>query len=103
MKRHGGLFAIVALIATLAFGGVGAVGAAGTVIVTQTNPQGWSMSDTRPGGSVSFVDGDAPAGGGSGSLQLTTDATDAAKAQYMHAANTSLSLVTELSYSTKQV
>src|SRR5207302_116116 len=37
-----------------------------------------------------------------GALQLTTDATTTAKAQYMHSANTPLSQVNELSYYTKQ-
>ena len=44
---------------------------------------------------------DATAPGGS-ALQLTTDATDAAKAQYLHASSTPLSAVNELAYSTKQ-
>jgi len=72
------------------------------VVVTPTNQQGWSTADTRPGGAVNFVvDASAPAG--NGALQLTTDATTAAKAQYMHATNTPLANVTDLSYYTKQV
>jgi hypothetical protein len=74
-----------------------------TIVVTPTNTQGWSTADTRPGGAVNFVlDSTAP-GGGNGALQLTTDATTTAKAQYMHDANTPLANVTELSYYTKQV
>jgi hypothetical protein len=74
---------------------------AATVVVTPTNTQGWSTADTRPGGAVNFVvDGTAPAG--IGALQLTTDATTAAKAQYMHDTATPLSSVTDLSYYTKQ-
>jgi len=76
-----------------------------TVIVTPSNTQGWTGvppgADTRPGGTVgitNFSDGS----GGNGSLHLTTDATNAAKAQYMHAANVPLSDVTELGYSTYQ-
>jgi len=73
-----------------------------TIVVTPTNQQGWSTADTRPGGMVNFVvDNTSPAP--IGALQLTTDATTAAKAQYLHAANTSLADVTELSYYTKQV
>ncbi len=73
-----------------------------TIVVTPTNQQGWSTADTRPGGTVSFVaDPSAPAG--NGALQLTTDATTAAKAQYMHAANTPIGDVTELSYWTRQI
>src|SRR5437868_5343138 len=75
-----------------------------TVIVTPpVNSQGWSTADTNAGGSVSFVTDATAPGGGVGALQLTTDATIAAKAQYLHGANTPLSDVTELSYYTKQV
>lgn len=80
---------------------VGAAVAATTVVVTPASPQGWSTADTRPGGTVSYVV-DATAPSGVGALRLTTDATTAAKAQYMHDANTSLADVTELSYWTKQ-
>src|SRR3954468_15866243 len=75
--------------------------AASTIVVTPTNTQGWSTADTRPGGAVNFVsDATAP---GSGALQLTTDATTTAKAQYLHATNTPIADVSELSYDTKQV
>lgn len=75
---------------------------AGNIVVTPTNQQGWSTADTRPGGSVNFVvDATAPAG--CGALQLTTDATTTAKAQYLHAENTPLANVFALSYYTKQV
>ena len=80
---------------------VGVAAAADTVVVTPANTQGWSTADTRPGGAVNFVS-DATAPAGSGALQLTTDATNTAKAQYMHATSTPLADVTELSYSTKQ-
>jgi hypothetical protein len=79
------------------------VSAAGTIIVTPTNQQGWSTADTRTGGDVNFVEDATAPGGGVGALQLTTDATTAAKAQYMHAANVPLASVTDLSYSTKQI
>jgi hypothetical protein len=75
--------------------------AAGTVVVTPTNTQGWSTADTRPGGAVNYV-ADATAPAGTAALQLTTDATTAAKAQYMHDTLTPLSEVTELSYYAKQ-
>ena len=72
------------------------------VVVTPTNPQGWTTADTRPGGSVDFVvDSTAPRGGQA--LRLITDATTTAKAQYMHEANIQLDAVTDLSYHTKQV
>ncbi len=86
--------AVVLAAATMAY-------AATTVVVTPTAPQGWTTADTRPGGAVGFVvDATAPAG--IGALQLTTDATTAAKAQYLHAANTPIADVTELSYYAKQ-
>jgi hypothetical protein len=75
--------------------------AASTIVVTPTNTTGWSTSDTRPGGAVNYV-ADATAPAGSAALQLTTDATTTAKAQYLHDANTLLSNVSELSYYTKQ-
>src|SRR5581483_11693196 len=68
--------------------------AATTVVVTPANTQGWSTADTRPGGAVNFVvDASSPAP--NGALQLTTDGTAAAKAQYLHATNTPLSTVTD--------
>jgi hypothetical protein len=99
VKKSRMLPIIFALVATLAFSLTAA--AATTVVVTPANQQGWSTADTRPGGSVTFV-ADATAPGGIGALRLTTDATTAAKAQYLHAANTPLSQVTDLSYYTKQ-
>jgi hypothetical protein len=73
-----------------------------TIVVTPANQQGWSTADTRPGGAVNFVlDSSAPSG--VGALQLTTDATTTAKAQYMHAASIALADVTDLSYYTRQV
>jgi hypothetical protein len=78
------------------------VAAATTIVVTPTNQQGWTTADTRTGGDVNFVvDSTAPSG--VGALQLTTDATTTAKAQYMHATNTPIGSVTELSYWTRQV
>jgi hypothetical protein len=75
--------------------------AATTIVVTPAHTQGWSTADTRPGGTVNFVvDPTSPAP--NGALQLTTDSTTTAKAQYLHAANTPLADVTELSYYTKQ-
>jgi len=79
----------------------GAASAATTIVVTPTNTQGWSTADTRPGGSVTFVT-DATSPAPDGALQLTSDLTTTAKAQYLHAANTTLASVTELSYYTKQ-
>jgi hypothetical protein len=73
-----------------------------SVVVTPSNTQGWSTADTRPGGAVTFI-ADSSSPGPTGALQFTTDATTAAKAQYLHPANTDLSAVTSLGYSTKQV
>jgi len=81
--------------------GLSAVMAATTVVVTPTNTQGWSTADASPGGAVNYVV-DASTPSGAGALQLTTDASATAKEQYLHATNTSLSTVTDLSYYTKQ-
>lgn len=73
------------------------------VVVTPTNTQGWTTADTRPGGAVNYVsDTTAPGTPNAGALQLTTDSTTTAKAQYLHDTNTPLSSVNELSYATKQ-
>ena len=105
IKKASTLF--IALVATLTLGAgvllpLRPAFSATTIVVTPTNQQGWSTADTRPGGSVNFV-ADATAPAGCGALQLTTDATTTAKAQYLHAENTPLAGVTELSYYTKQV
>lgn len=71
------------------------------LVVTPVNTRGWSTADTRPGGVVAFAQ-DATAPRGSGALQLTTSATTAAKAQYLHETTTPLADVTNLSYYTKQ-
>lgn len=82
---------------------VSGVAFAATVAVTQQNSQGWSTADTRPGGDVNFVADATSPDGGNGALQLTTDSTTTAKAQYLHDANTPITDVTELNYYTKQV
>jgi hypothetical protein len=95
-------FAIVALfvfatVPSSAFG----QDAPETLVVTTVNTRGWNTADTRTGGEVDFIlDSSAP---GDGALELTTDATTAAKAQYMHAEETALMDVTNLSYMTKYV
>lgn len=76
---------------------------ASQVIVTPSNTQGWSTADTRPGGTVNYVnDTTAPGDPHNGALQLTTDATTTSKAQYLHEANMALSDVNDLSYYTEQ-
>src|SRR5579885_1898290 len=96
-RRLVGLAAVVAVTVLTA----GLASAATTVVVTPTNTQGWSTSDTRPGGAVNFVVVNT-APGGVGAFLLTTDATTTAKAQYLHAADVPLSQVTELGYYTRQ-
>jgi hypothetical protein len=81
-----------------------ATAAAATVVVTQ-NSSNWAPMDTRPGGAHRFTeDYGAPAGLGSGSLELTTDATTAAKADYWtrDPAGTTLANVNDLAYWTYQ-
>ncbi len=90
----GGLLALSMLIPSITL--------AATTTVTSANTQGWSTADTRPGGTVTYV-ADATSPYPSGALQLTTDATTTAKAQYMHTSAAALSDVTDLSYATKQV
>jgi hypothetical protein len=75
---------------------------ASTIVVTPSNTQGWSTSDTRPGGAVNFI-ADATSPLPPSALQLTTDATTTSKAQYLHATNTPIAQVNTLGYSTKQV
>ncbi|MCC2630712.1 MAG: hypothetical protein K0S38_521 [Candidatus Paceibacter sp.] len=100
MVKKLGAGATLALIFAVAFASVAS--AATTVVVTPSNTQGWSTADTRPGGAVNYV-ADATSPYPDGALQLTTDLTTTAKAQYLHEASTTLASVTELSYYTKQV
>ncbi len=82
-----------------------AASAAPTTVVVTQNSTNWHQLDTRPGGAHEFTEEyGAPAGLGSGSLELTTDATTAAKADYFTAAHagTPLADVTDLSYWTYQ-
>lgn len=96
------LAASFAAAGIMALTGIANALAAGVVTVTPADPQGWSTADTRPGGAVTFVS-DPTSPYPSGALQLTTNASLAAKAQYLHAASTKLTSVTRLSYYTKQV
>jgi|GEM_PF-1701082 len=76
--------------------------ATNTVVVSPGNTQGWAQYDTRTGGDTAFVtDNSSPLP--TGALQLTTDNTTAAKADYMHATLTPLDNLSSMSYSTKQV
>lgn len=91
------LLVAVALVLT-------AAAAAATVVVTQ-NSTSWAPMDTRPGGAYRFTeDYEAPPDLGAGSLELTTDATTAAKADYWTFAHagTLLGNVDTLSYWTFQ-
>jgi hypothetical protein len=99
---YGTALAVLGLGAAIALPFAAKAAEPSTVVVTPTNTQGWTTADTRPGGAVNYV-GDPTSPYPSGALQLTTDNTNAAKAQYLHSASGSLSDVTELSYSTKQV
>ncbi len=75
--------------------------AAETVVVTPANTQGWYKADVRPGGDINYIS-DPTSPYPDGALQLTTDTTTAAKAQYLHNEDIMLSSVSELSYNTKQ-
>ncbi|MES2437389.1 MAG: hypothetical protein V4519_05265 [Patescibacteria group bacterium] len=100
MVKKLALGGVATLLVAVAFASVSQ--AAMTTVVTPSNTQGWATADTRPGGTVNFVvDPTSPFP--DGALQLTTDDTNAAKAQYLHAATGTLASVTDLSYYTKQV
>jgi hypothetical protein len=93
---------LLATIGLLAVTGAAAADSQHVIKVKPNNQHGWTTADTRPGGTVGFVyDSTAPRG--KGALELTTDLTTTAKAQYLHDANTPLADVTELSYWTKQI
>ena len=77
------------------------VSAATSVVVTPTDEQGWSTASTNAGGDVNFVT-DLTSPYADGALQLTTDETNAARAQYMHGSDVALADLTDLSYYTKQ-
>jgi hypothetical protein len=94
---------VLALVAVAALA-LAAAATAATIIVTQ-NSSSWAPMDTRPGGSHRFTEEyGAPPGLGSGSLELKTDLTTAAKADYWtrDPAGTTLAQVTDLSYWTYQ-
>ena len=98
------LFAVLSLLfLTAAF----SLNASAQTVVTPSNTQGWANSDTRPGGAVNFIfDSTTPSG--FGALQLTTDNTTTAKADYFRyivgsTPYLNLASVTELGYYTKKV
>ena len=98
--RAAGVLAILAAVALV----ITVAATAATVIVTQ-NSSNWGPLDTRPGGAHRFTeDYGAPPGLGSGALELTTDSTTAAKADYFtfDHAGTALTDVNNLSYWTYQ-
>lgn len=76
--------------------------AATTTVVTPANTQGWYEADVRPGGQVKYVT-DTTSPLPTGALQLLTDSTNTAKAQYLKNVDVPLANVTDLSYYTKQV
>ena len=101
LRRPAAAVALLGLAAALL---VATAGAATTVTVTQ-NSSSWHTLDTRPGGTVAFTEAyGAPPGLGSGALELKTNATTAAKADYFTFAHagTPLASVTELAYWTYQ-
>lgn len=76
--------------------------AATTIVVTPANTQGWFAGESNNNSTISYVS-DPGAPGGTGALELTTAPVLSAKAQYLHAANTRLVDVTEMSYWTRQI
>lgn len=93
---------LCAVLGVLALAGSAA---AATVVTVTQNSSSWHRLDPRPGGSVRFTeDYGAPPGLGSGSLELKTNATVEAKADYFTFAHkgTPLAAVTDLAYWTYQ-
>lgn len=99
MKFRGIFVSLLALLFSLVL-----TSSAQTVVVAPSNAAslGFSTADTRPGGAVNFVVDGSLVGGGIGSLNMTTDGTTAAKAQYFRTDVMPLSALTEISYWTKQ-
>lgn len=99
---------LVLFFVALSFAIMSAIGmflptlAASTVVVTPDNTQGWLEADVRPDGEVNFVE-DSASPYPDGALQLKTDDTNTAKAQYLREESGSLGDIEELSYWTKQV
>lgn len=74
-----------------------------TIVVTAANTQGWFEGESNNNSTIEFVT-DVTAPGGTGALELTTALLPtSAKAQYLHAADTLLVDVTEMSYWTRQM
>jgi hypothetical protein len=77
--------------------------AATTVTVTPSDTMGWAQKDSTAGGSTAYV-ADSTTPFGDSALQLKTDDTNAAKADYFKSADDMpLKDVTEFAYSTKQI
>jgi hypothetical protein len=107
LRGQYGPLAVAALVTVgvLVLAGIAGMAKAATTVVVTQNSSDWAPMDTRPGGAHRFTeDYGAPAGLGTGSLELTTDATTAAKADYWTFAHagTILADVNDLSYWTYQ-
>jgi hypothetical protein len=94
---------ISAAVAALAVAAPLGTASAATVVVNEANiGVDWSTGDTRPGGSIAFVNEfGAPAGLGAGALQMTA-VDSAAKAQFVTSqdAGTLLADMSSIGYST---
>lgn len=77
---------------------------AAPLVVNPDNTLGWLSGDTTLGGSVNFVADSSPSLG-TGALELKTNSTTTAKAEYVNALVTPVSMyeISEIAYQTKQV
>ena len=77
---------------------------AAPITVTPTNTLGWLNGDTTTGGSVNFVVDPSPSLG-TGALELKTNSTSTAKAEYVNALVTPvyMNAISEIAYQTKQI
>jgi hypothetical protein len=100
--RHLNILRKSIIAAVAGFASVSGIAAADTMVVTPTNTYGWTFAQDNPTpGTGAFVDGPATPPMGTGSAQLTTDATTDGpilfKAAYQ---GLKLSAITALQYST---
>jgi hypothetical protein len=101
-RARNGLLGVIGATA-MALSAVMPAAAATTVVVTPSNTHGWFEGEDNNNSSIEYVT-DLTAPGGTGALELSTALLPtSAKAQYLHATNTRLLDVTEMSYWTRQI
>src|SRR3954468_3191076 len=94
LQRPFGALALIGIVVLA----IGATAAAATTVVVTQNSASWHSTDIRAGGTVMFTEAyGAPAGLGSGSLELKTPPSTDSKADYFtfEHAGTPLAAVTD--------